>query len=151
METLPARRRLAEEISRGLYEPGAAKAACNLALIYKDDKPDEAEKLFLEALGIYQRLAEKKSRDKYGIKVIFITTNLAILYMKNGKPEEAEQRFTEALRIIQNIPDEVSEEQKEMIKEYSVLTYMNYADLCKEQGRFEEAERYRRKAKIIAG
>ncbi|MBQ4443582.1 MAG: tetratricopeptide repeat protein, partial [Clostridia bacterium] len=61
----------------------------NLGNLYKNGRPLEAEKLYLEALDIRRRLARDNSAA-FEADVATTCNNLGSLYAKNGRLQEAE-------------------------------------------------------------
>lgn len=81
------------------YEPNLANTCNNLADLYQGTNHyDEAEKLYIEALEIYRRLAETYPYV-YEPKVEDTCSDLARFHHGNRRYDEAEQLYNTALTI----------------------------------------------------
>ena len=105
-------------------------------LYYDNGRPQEAEKLHLEALTIYRRLA-RDNPAAYEFYVATTCNNLGNLYAKNGKPQEAEKLYLEALTIHRRLADE----NPAAFEADVATTCNNLGNLYKNNGRPQEAEK----------
>jgi len=95
----------------------------------------KAMPLYQEALGIYQKLAEKNP-EAYLPDVAMTLNNLAVLLKDQGQFAEAKEAYQEALGIYQKL----AEKNPEAYLPDVAMTLNNLAVLLKDQGQFAEAK-----------
>ena len=78
----------------------------NLGAFYADHgRPEEVEKLYLEALETYRRLAESVSREAYEPDVAMTLYNMGLLYEDLQNAERSGECYAEAKRIAMRYKD----------------------------------------------
>lgn len=121
---------LALEESRkfGTEDPRLIRSLLDLARVYQvQDKLDEAEPLFKEAIEVTEKTAGSDNS-----KLAVILNNLGTLYSAQGKPIEQEEAYRRSLCISINAYG--------LFHETVATCLNNMAELCRVQGRFQEAE-----------
>ena len=108
-----------------------------LGILYDENgKPQEAEKLHLEALTIRRRLA-RYNPAAYEFYVADTCGNLGILYADNGRPQEAEKLHLEALDIYRRL----ARYNPAAFEADVATTCNNLGNLYAKNGRPQEAEK----------
>ena len=108
-----------------------------LGILYDENgKPQEAEKLHLEALTIRRRLA-RYNPAAYEFYVADTCDNLGILYADNGRPQEAEKLHLEALDIYRRL----ARGNPAAFEADVAMTCNNLGILYAKNGRLQEAEK----------
>ena len=75
----------------------------NLANFYRNqNRLQESEKKYQEALNIYRELA-KKNPDKFNFNVAMSLNNLANFYVNQDRLQEAEKKYQEALNLYKEL------------------------------------------------
>jgi tetratricopeptide (TPR) repeat protein len=106
----------------------------NLALLYKyQSRWAEAETLFLQALGISQKLFSDPNKPNNDLTSSL--NNLASLYFSQGRWAEAETLFLQALGICQKLFPDPSKPNNDL-----AFSLNHLANLYRSQGRWDEAE-----------
>ena len=81
------------------YEPDLAGSYNNAGSLYSDQgQSDKAEKYYLDAIEIYERLVEKNA-DAYEPDLAMSYNNTGIFYAVHGQPKKAEKYFLDAIEI----------------------------------------------------
>ena len=81
------------------YEPDLATSYNNAGSLYSDQgQSDKAEKYYLDAIEIYERLV-KENADAYEPDLATSYNNTGIFYAVHGQPQKAEKYFLDAIEI----------------------------------------------------
>ncbi|MBQ4443581.1 MAG: tetratricopeptide repeat protein [Clostridia bacterium] len=116
-----------------------------LGILYDGNgRPQEAEKLYKEALTIYRRLADENPAA-FEADVADTCNNLGNLYADNGKPQEAEKLYLEALTIYRRLADENPAAYEGRV----AMTCNNLGNLYADNGKPQEAEKLYKEALTI--
>ena len=133
------------------YEPDVARTLNNLALLYSNtQRLKESETMYLEALEIRRRLAEKDP-DTYEPGLAMTMNNLALLYSNTQRLMQSETLQLEALEIQRRL----AKSNPQVYEPELAMTLNNLAVLYSNTQRFTESmklhlevlEIYRRLAK----
>ena len=109
-----------------------------LGMLYKaQNKPDKAEKYYLAAIEIRERLVEKNA-DAYEPDLAGSYNNAGVFYKKQGQPEKAEKYYLTAIEIYERLVKENAEAYEPDL----AMSYNNAGVFYYEQGRLEKSEKY---------
>ena len=98
---------------------------------------EEAEKYYLAAIEIYERLVEKNA-DAYEPALAASYNNVGTFYYGQNKPEKAEKYYLAAIEICERLV----EKNADAYELYLATSYNNAGVFYYEQGRLEKSEKY---------
>ena len=109
-----------------------------LGLLYRSqNKPDKAEKYYLAAIEIRERLV-KKNADAYEPDLAGSYNNAGNFYSDQGQPEKAEKYYLDAIEI----KERLVEKNADAYEPDLANSYNNAGVFYKDQGQPEKAEKY---------
>ena len=109
-----------------------------LGLLYKaQNKPDKAEKYYLAAIEIRERLV-KKNADAYEPDLAGSYNNAGNFYSDQGQPEKAEKYYLAAIEI----KERLAKKNADAYEPDLATSYNNAGVFYKDQGQPEKAEKY---------
>ena len=106
-------------------------------LYYSQNQRDKAEKYYLAAIGIYERLVEKNA-DAYEPDLAMSYNNAGIFYSDHGQHEKAEKYYLAAIEIEKRLV----KKNADAYEPYLATSYNNAGNFYKDQGQPEKAEKY---------
>ena len=120
-------------------EAEEAEALFNAGLLYMDELDDyiNAEKHYLSALEIYERLA-KEDPAKYSGDLAATYNNLGNLYSNLGQYDKAEEYYLRALEICERLAKEIPAKYSKDL----AMTYNNLGALYEDLNQYDKAEEY---------
>ena len=98
---------------------------------------EEAEKYYLTAIEIYERLA-KKNADAYESDLAVSYNNVGNFYYKQNQPDKAEKYYSAAIEIFERLV----EENADVYEPYLATSYNNSGVFYKDHGQSDKAEKY---------
>ena len=108
-----------------------------LGLLYhSQNKPDKAEKYYLAAIEICERLV-KENADAYESDLAASYNNTGAFYAVHGQPQKAEKYFLDAIEIYERLV----ERNADAYEPYLARSYNNAGNLYYEQGQPDKAEK----------
>ena len=108
-----------------------------LGLLYhSQNKPDKAEKYYLAAIEICERLV-KENADAYESDLAASYNNTGTFYAVHGQPQKAEKYFLDAIEIYERLV----ERNADAYEPYLARSYNNAGNLYYEQGQPDKAEK----------
>ena len=91
------------EKNAAAYEPDLADSYNSAGVFYSDQgQPDKAEKYYLDAIEIYERLVERNP-DAYEPDLAKSYNNAGNLYSNHGQPDKAEKYYLAAIEIYERL------------------------------------------------
>ena len=109
-----------------------------LGLLYKaQNKPDKAEKYYLAAMEIYERLVEKNA-DAYEPALATSYNNAGVFYDKQNLSEKAEKYYLAAIEIRERLV----KKNADAYEPYIADSYNNAGNFYKKHGQSQKAEKY---------
>ena len=109
-----------------------------LGLLYhSQSKPDKAEKYYLAAMEIRERLVEKNA-DAYEPDLAMSYNNAGNFYSDQGQPDKAEEYYLAAIEIQKRLV----EKNADVYEPDLAMSYNNAGAFYKNQGQPEKAENY---------
>ena len=109
-----------------------------LGLLYhSQNKPDKAEKYYLDAIEIQERLA-KKNAAAYEPELAGSYNNAGLFYSDQGQPQKAEKYYLAAIEIQKRLV----EKNADAYEPYIAASYNNAGVFYKNQGQPDKAEKY---------
>ncbi len=109
-----------------------------LGLLYKaQNKPDKAEKYYLAAMEIYERLVEKNA-EAYEPALATSYNNAGVFYDKQNLSEKAEKYYLAAIEIRERLV----KKNADAYEPYIADSYNNAGNFYKKHGQSQKAEKY---------
>ena len=138
-ESRPVQKKLSQNHKDSNEEAEEAEALFNAGLLYMDELDDyiNAEKHYLSALEIYERLA-KEDPAKYSEGLAMTYNNMGVLYKELNQYDKAEEYCLHALEIRERLakgnPAKYSED--------LAMTCNNMGILYRNLGQYDKVEKY---------
>ena len=109
-----------------------------LGMLYKaQNKPDKAEKCYLAAIEIRERLV-KKNAEAYEPDLAKSYNNAGLFYAKQNQPDKAEKYYLDAIEI----QERLVEKNADAYEPDLATSYNNAGNFYKDQGQPDKAEKY---------
>ena len=109
-----------------------------LGMLYKaQNKPDKAEKCYLAAIEIRERLVEKNA-EAYEPDLAKSYNNAGLFYAKQNQPDKAEKYYLDAIEI----QERLVEKNADAYEPDLATSYNNAGNFYKDQGQPDKAEKY---------
>ena len=106
-------------------------------LYHSQNKPDKAEKYYLAAIGIRERLVEKNA-DAYEPALADSYNNAGIFYKDQGQPDKAEKYYLAAIEI----GERLVEKNADAFEPALAASYNNAGNFYSDHNHSKEAEKY---------
>ena len=106
-------------------------------LYYSQNQRDKAEKYYLAAIGIYERLVEKNA-DAYEPDLAMSYNNAGIFYKNQGQPDKAEKYHLAAIEIRERLVKKNAEAYEPDLAD----SYNNAGEFYRKQNQRDKAEKY---------
>ena len=109
-----------------------------LGMLYQaQNKPDKAEKYYLAAIEIYERLV-KRNAEAYEPALATSYNNAGAFYEDQGQLEKAEKYYLAAIEIYERLVEKNADAYEPDL----AMSYNNAGNLYSDQGQPEKAEKY---------
>ena len=137
--------KVAEKLNRYYSDPDNKVDEYDLGRLYNllgmlyhsQNKPDKAEKYYLDAIEIYERLA-KKNADAYEPALAASYNNVGAFYDDQNQPDKVEKYYLAAIEIYERLVKENAAAYEPDL----AGSYNNAGVFYKDQGQPEKAEKY---------